>query len=52
MKTTSQKTNSLALTVRKEHRLTIQNKVVASTIRISSKAMFAAVVLTLLNMVI
>ena len=52
MKTISQKTNCLALTVRKEHRLMVINKAVTGTMRIASKALFGAVVLTLLNMVV
>jgi len=47
-----EKPKTLALTVRKEHRLIIVNKAVSTTMRITSKAVFAAVVLTFLNMVI
>ena len=52
MKTIKEGPETLALTVRKEHRLTtITNKVAMGTIRVSSKAIFAAIVLTVLNMV-
>lgn len=40
---------NLALTVRKEHRLMVINKAVNTSIRISSKAVFAATILSFLN---
>lgn len=43
------KTDCLALTIRKEHRLIVINKTVRKTIIISVKAIFAAICLTLLN---
>lgn len=43
------KTDCLALTIRKEHRLIVINKTVRKTIIISAKAIFAAICLTLLN---
>lgn len=41
-----------ALTIKKENSLIVVNKMVLSTIRISSKSLFAAFVLSLLNMVV
>ena len=43
---------SNALTIRKENHLDIVRKFTFSTIRISAKAIFAAIALTLLNLVI
>ena len=52
MNTLNRGSETVALTVRPEHRLVLVHKVVNQTIRISSKAILAAVVLTFLNMVI
>lgn len=41
-----------ALTVKKENSLAIIHNVVFNTIRISTKSLFAAIALTLLNLVI
>ena len=41
--------NNLALTIRKEHRLMVINKAVNYTVRISSKAILAATILSFLN---
>lgn len=41
-----------ALTVKKENSLAIIQNTVLNTVRISKKALFAAVALTLLNMVV
>ena len=43
------KTDCLALTIRKEHRLVVINKAVKKTITISVKTILAAICLTLLN---
>lgn len=43
------KTDCLALTIRKEHRLVVINKAVKKTITISARAILAAICLTLLN---
>ena len=43
---------ALALTIRPEHRLVIINQAIVASIRISSKAVFIAMVLSVLNMVI
>lgn len=45
-------TTSKALTVRKENSLTVIKNVTTTAIRISSKAIFACIALTLLNLVI
>lgn len=50
MRTQNNYTSCLALTVRKEHRLMVVNKVVFSSIRVSTKAIFAAIILSLVNM--
>lgn len=47
-----QKTDCVALAVRKEHRLMVINKVKKTTIRISLKTLFYALFLTLVNIVI
>ena len=53
MKTIYPQTDIQALTVRKEHRLTlVTQKAIVTTSRIVSKALLGAVVLTLLNFVI
>lgn len=44
--------NSLALTIRKEHRLTVINNVVHASARVSMKVMFAVLALNLLNLVV
>ena len=41
-----------ALTIRKEHSLDVIRKFTYTSIRISAKAIFAAIALTLLNLVI
>ena len=46
------KTDCLALTIRKEHRLIVINKVSKNTIRISLKTLFYALFLTLANIVV
>ena len=46
------KTNCLALTVRKEHRLMVLNKVKKTTVRISLTTLLYALFLTLVNIVI
>ena len=43
------RTDCLALTIRKEHRLVVINKAVKKTITISVKTILAAICLTLLN---
>lgn len=43
------KTDCLALTIRKEHSLVVINKAVKKTITISVKTILAAICLTLLN---
>ena len=43
------KTDCLALTIRKEHRLVVINKAVKKTITISVRTILAAICLTLLN---
>ena len=43
------KSDCLALTIRKEHRLIVVNKAVKKTITVSLKTIFAAICLTLLN---
>ena len=45
-------TTTKALTVRKENSFAVINNVAYNTLRISSKSIFAAFVLTLLNMVV
>lgn len=44
--------NSLALTVRKEHRLMVVNNVVHASARLSKKVIFAVFALNILNLVI
>ena len=46
------KTDCLALTIRKEHRLVVINKAVRRTVIISVKTILAAICLTLLNVFI
>ena len=46
------KTDCLALTIRKEHRLVVTNKAVRRTVIISVKTILAAICLTLLNVFI
>ena len=46
------KTDCLALTIRKEHRLVVINKAVKKTITISVKTILAAICLTLLNVLV
>ena len=43
------KTDCVALAVRKEHRLMVINKVKKTTIRISLKALFYAIFITVVN---
>ena len=43
------KTNCLALTVRKEHRLMVINKVTKTTFRVSLKALLYTLLLTVAN---
>lgn len=43
------RTDCLALTIRKEHRLVVINKAVKKTITISVKTILASICLTLLN---
>ncbi len=43
------RSDCLALTIRKEHRLIVVNKAVKKTITVSLKTIFAAICLTLLN---
>ena len=47
-----QKTDCVALTVRKEHRLMVIKKVKKTTIRISLKTLFYALFLTIVNIVV
>lgn len=46
------KTDCVALTVRKEHRLMVINKVKKTTIRISLKTLFYVLFLTVVNIVV
>ncbi len=46
------KSNCLALTVRKEHRLMIINRVRKTTVRVSLKTLLYALFLTVLNIVV
>lgn len=46
------KTNCLALTVRKEHRLMVINKVRRTTVRVSLKTLLYALFLTVVNIVV
>ena len=46
------KVNCLALTVRKEHRLMVINKITRKTFRISIKTILYALLLTVANIVI
>ena len=46
------KTNCLSLTVRKEHRLMVINKVRKTTVRISLKTLLYALFLTVMNIVV
>jgi len=52
MNTLNQEPQVLTLTVRKDHKLIVLNKTVTTAARITSKAVIAAVVLTLLNLII
>ena len=45
-------TNCLALTVRKEHRLTVIKKAARGTIRVSWKTLLYALILTVANIVV
>lgn len=44
--------NCFALTVRKEHRLMIINKVTRTTVRMSLKTLFYALFLTIMNIMV
>lgn len=44
--------NSLALTIRKEHRLTVVNNVVHTSARVSMKVVFAVFALNILNLLV
>ncbi len=44
--------NCFALTVRKEHRLMIINKITRTTIRVSFKTLFYALFLTVMNIMV
>ena len=44
--------NNLALTVRKEHRLMVINRVRKTTVRVSLKTLLYALFLTVLNIVV
>ena len=46
------KTNCLALTVRKEHRLMVIDKVRRTTVRVSLKTLLYALFLTVVNIVV
>lgn len=46
------KSNCLALTVRKEHRLMVINRVRKTTVRVSLKTLLYALFLTVLNIVV
>ena len=46
------KTNCLALTIRKEHRLMVIDKVRRTTVRVSLKTLLYALFLTVLNVVV
>lgn len=46
------KTNCLALTIRKEHRLMVIDKVGRTTVRVSLKTLLYALFLTVLNVVV
>lgn len=46
------KTSCLALTVRKEHRLMVINRVRKTTVRVSLKTLLYALFLTVLNIVV
>ena len=45
------KTNCLALTVRKEHRLMLANQVAQTSARVSLKVVFAIFALNILNLI-
>ncbi len=49
---TKENTTTLALTVRKEHRLLVINNALQTSKRISIKVIFSAITLTLLNLFI
>lgn len=44
--------NSLALTIRKEHRLTVVNNALHASARVSRKVVFAVLALNILNLII
>lgn len=52
MRTYNSNLATTALTIRKENSLVVLHKFTATTMRISAKAIFAAIALTLLNLVI
>lgn len=50
MKNISNSTNCLALTIRKEYRLTVMKKLTVRSIKITSKVLFAIVALNVVNL--
>lgn len=44
--------NSLALTIRKEHRLMVVNQVAHASARLSMKVVFAVLALNILNLIV
>ena len=52
MKNMNMVDNSLALTIRKEHRLMVVNQLARESVRVSKKVIFAIFALNLLNLFI